>query len=650
MSAILLGLLLILLIGATACQLARSFQSPASFIVAAFFFTWAEVVLVGFALSSLHLLNSIGAWIIGAAIGLAVAKLLHGFLPTGAIPNIHRIAGVALEQWRVVSFWQKLVLSLLVAAAVIVSGLNFALAVAVAPSCWDTLTYHLPRVAYFLQFGSLDYFPANYIYQNAHVKNGSLLLIFAFLGSGRSENVMQLVQFVAWWVGAVSVYGLARNAGSGRFESVVCGLLFLLLTECTMEASTCQNDLLVAVCGAGAAYFILEFRNSKKIWLAGLPIGLGLGTKVSFLPVFAPLFLVTLVAISSAPLRWVRRAIVLLVGIVASIVLFSLPAGYATNFQRFGNPVGPPGMIALDSNANRSIPQLFEIGGLNLVRLGFDFFSLDGFPKTEPFLAIQRWMRAAPTALADHTIGSQLKKPETPGPPPFDLGRLPVANENESSWGPLGFLLIWPSVLLVVCRRIGTRIEAALAGAAIAFTCTIAIMHPYDPWMGRFLLSAAPFACAATGSTIRAGSLHARWRYWIALVVAIGSFASFSAVFFCTGRSVLPTKERAGIFALDRLTQMTVRRKGYHQAIQAFDALTPRDATVAVLLPGDSYEFPLFGKGLTRRLLPATSQWKERRTFPETARYVLFSNQILAPEQTDVPLGRDWYLRCFKHE
>ena len=219
MSAILLGLLLILLVGATACQLARSFESPASFIVAAFFLTWAEVVLLGFALSSLHLLNSIGAWIISAAIGLAVTKLLHGFLPSATIPNIHRIARIVLENWRVISFWQKLVLGLLVAAAVIVGALNFALAVAVAPFCWDTLTYHLPRVAYFLQFGSLDYFPANYFYQNAHVKNGSLLLIFAFLGSGRRENAMQLVQFIAWWVGAVSVYGLARNAGSNASKA-----------------------------------------------------------------------------------------------------------------------------------------------------------------------------------------------------------------------------------------------------------------------------------------------------------------------------------------------------------------------------------------------------------------------------------------------
>jgi hypothetical protein len=302
-------------------------------------------------------------------------------------------------------------------------------------------------------------------------------------------------------------------------------------------------------------------------------------------------------------------------------------------------------MIALDSNVNRSIPQLVEIGGLNLVRMGFDFYSLDGVPKTEPFLAVQRWMRAGPTALADGLIGAQLKRPEIPDVPAFRLERLPTANENLSYWGPLGFLFIWPSVLLVVCRCIGTRIEAVMAGAAITFTCALAFIHPYDPWMGRFLLSAAPLACAATGSTISASFRSRYWRYWIALVVAIGSFAAVSAVLFCSGRPVFPTKERASIFTLDRLSQMTIRHKGYREAIQAFDALTPRDATIAVLLPGDSYEFPLFGKGLTRRLLPAVTEWSQRRRFPEAAQYALFSTEILPPEQTDIPLGCDWYLR-----
>jgi hypothetical protein len=129
------------------------------------------------------------------------------------------------------------------------------------------------------------------------------------------------------------------------------------------------------------------------------------------------------------------------------------------------------------------------------------------------------------------------------------------------------------------------------------------------------------------------------------LVFAIGSFAAVSAVLFCSGRPVFSSKETTSIFTLDRLSQMTVRHKGYRPAIQSFDALTPRDATVAVLLPGDSYEFPLFGKGLTRRLLPARTEWSERRTFPEAAQYVLFSNEILSQEQTDIPLGRDWYLR-----
>jgi len=649
MIAILMGVMLMLIVVVTVWQLARSFQSPTAFIIAGFFFVWADVVLIGFALSALHTLNSALAWIGGAALGLIVTTLLCKSLQPATALNVVRIAEIALTEWRAIFSYQKVILNLLVAAAAIVIAINFAMAVAVAPSCWDTLTYHLPRVAYYLQFGSLDYFPANYSYQNAHAKDGSLLLIFAFLGSGRHENAMQLVQFVAWCIGAVVVYGLVRKAASSRFTSVVCGLLFLLLTECVMEASTSQNDLLVAVCGGAAAFFVLELRESKQIWLAGLPVGLGLGTKISFLPLLASLFVIVFV-IPGPRIERIRRIFLLLVGIFACIVLFSLPAGYAASFRRFGNPIGPPTMIALDSNANRSVSESIKMGGMNLVRFGFDFFSLDGLPKAEPILTLQRWMRAGPIALAKHTIGTQIEQSDDPNLPSFKLERLPKADEDSSYWGPFGFLLIWPSVLLVTYRCVGTRTEAVLAGAAIAFMCAFAVMHPYDPSVGRLLLGAAPFACAATGSTIAAGCCARYLRYWITAVVVIGSFAAVCAAAFRSGRPVLAFREGPSIFALDRLSQMTVRHPAYRQAVQKFDAIIPRDATVAVLLPGDSYEFPLFGKGFTRRLLPAVIEWRERRTLPVPAQYVLFSNEILAPEQTDISLGQDWYLRVKKHE
>ena len=133
--------------------------------------------------------------------------------------------------------------------------------------------------------------------------------------------------------------------------------------------------------------------------------------------------------------------ILLLIGVIASMASLSLPAGYAANFRRFGNPVGPTEMIAADSNANRSIPQLAEIGGLNLVRMGFDFYSLDGFPDVEPFLTVQRWMRAGPISLAHHIFGAPLERPENPDLPAFRLERLPKTNENSSYWGLSGFFL-----------------------------------------------------------------------------------------------------------------------------------------------------------------------------------------------------------------
>lgn len=645
MIAIFLGLLLMGLVVTTAWRLACSFQSITTIVITAFFFAWAEIVLIGFSLSALHLLNSTLAWVCGAMLGFVVTKLSCRFLPPATSLDVTRVTEIARKEWSALSLFQKLVLGSLAIAAVIALAANFALAVAVAPSCWDTLTYHLPRVAYFLQFGSLDYFPANYVYQNAHAKDGSLLLMFAFLGSGRHENAMQFVQFVGWCIGAATVYGLARKAGSSRFASTVCGLLFMLLPECVMEASTCQNDLLVAVCGAGAAYLIFDLRNARELWLAGLPVGLGFGTKISFLPTFVSL---VIVVVSILPGLRIRRVVVLLVGIVASISLFSLPAGYAANFRRFGNPVGTPTLIAMDSNANRSALQTIKLGEINLVRFGFEFFSLDGFPRQKSLLLVQHWMRAGPAALAERMIGPRLQTRDMPNLPAFDLERRPKASEDSSYWGPLGFLFIWPIVFLIACRTVGTRAEAGLALAAIAFVCALAVIHPYDPTVGRFMLSAAPFACAAAGSTIMVAFRKQYSRYWIVAVVVLGAFAAICGALFRSGRSFLPFRETPSIFALDRLSQMTVRHPAYRQALHMFDAITPRDATVAVLLPPDSYEFPLFGEGLTRRLLPATTEWRERGALPESAQYAIFSTEILSPDQTDIALGQDWYLRRLK--
>jgi hypothetical protein len=107
--------------------------------------------------------------------------------------------------------------------------------------------------------------------------------------------------------------------------------------------------------------------------------------------------------------------------------------------------------------------------------------------------------------------------------------------------------------------------------------------------------------------------------------------------------------DRPSLFRLDRIGQMMQNRIDYEPAVRRFDAIVPRAATVAVCLPPDSFEYPLFGDGLTRRLLPINSFRLGRLPVPSDAEYLLYAADLEPHEPGDVHLGADWYLRRLSH-
>lgn len=86
-------------------------------------------------------------------------------------------------------------------------------------------------------------------------------------------------------------------------------------------------------------------------------------------------------------------------------------------------------------------------------------------------------------------------------------------------------------------------------------------------------------------------------------------------------------------------------RTSYEDAVRRFDAIVPADAVVAVLLEPASFEYPLFGRGLTRRLIPINSFRSGRQPVPSDAEYLVFGSGLEPPRSGDVHLGSDWYLR-----
>ena len=80
------------------------------------------------------------------------------------------------------------------------------------------------------------------------------------------------------------------------------------------------------------------------------------------------------------------------------------------------------------------------------------------------------------------------------------------------------------------------------------------------------------------------------------------------------------------------------------------DSLVPADANVAVFLYPNTFEYPLFGKYLTRKIVSINSFYKGLLPIPTDSQYLLYAKGYPCALPEDVHLGADWYLRSLSND
>jgi len=546
---------------------------------------------------------------------------------------------------------------------------NLVLVIFTAPGTWDCMSYHLARAAYYLQQGSFESYGADYWAQTVHPRNAAALTLF-FLGIVGSENLTQAVQYAAWWASAFAVFGVARRSGISVRGSLFAALLFMLLTICLMEAGTAQNDLLLAACLGASLHYLLSCRKDPRLRnfaLFGAGLGMAVGTKASALLVLPSLALIG---------WWVllrrgkedgeslpgRRA--LAAGAGAALIpfcLFTLPSGYLENQKLFGHPLAPGAVREEHSFEGTPASSILEQGLLNVARYGFDFLSLDGVPASRAADSVHEAIRFLPQKLVavlgidpESTAGARA---------PFSGDGPPESHEDTSYWGIFGFALILPLSFLVLLRLLKAPgrggAGAVLAWAGLLYFLAQCFSGPYDPWRGRYFIALGLFLAPIGGAFLETRKSRI-WNGYATLVVLIGSLAALTAVACRDHRPILPVSD--SVFQMDRIEQMTAnvvlpkRRDLLEQALRKFEEKVPSDAVVATFIQGNSYEYPLFGNGLTRRIIPLNSFLDGPRPVPGEAEYLLFdSTSHIPPMKDDIPLGPHpgrkrpfWFLRPLK--
>lgn len=161
------------------------------------------------------------------------------------------------------------------------------------PNNWDSLTYHMSRIMYWLGNESVAFFPTHIIrelYQpplteyyilNINVLNGNDYL-------ANSVQLFFLIQIL------FVVYALLGFLGISRFWKLLALLLIITIPAVELQSTTTKNDIVCAFYILATIYFgikIVQSNSLRDYFFIGLAIGLGLLTKGTAYLFLAPVLL-----------------------------------------------------------------------------------------------------------------------------------------------------------------------------------------------------------------------------------------------------------------------------------------------------------------------------------------------------------------------
>jgi hypothetical protein len=232
------------------------------------------------------------------------------------------------------------------------------------PQTWDSLNYHMSRVAHWTQMKAVQHYPTGIEVQNNMPPGAEYFVMHTYVLS-QGDKWVNFVQWFAMLGSLVGVSWIARQLGVNRFGQLLAAVFAATIPMGIVQASSTMTDYVVSfwmVCVASETIAIWRGqRGWIEVTLVSLAAGLAILTKptaYAFLLPFACLVLWSLV-------RNMKFKRVLGYGLIAILLVMLVIGGHFTRNQLlYNNPIGAPDRF--DQHAN----QVLSLRGLlsNLIR------------------------------------------------------------------------------------------------------------------------------------------------------------------------------------------------------------------------------------------------------------------------------------------
>jgi hypothetical protein len=554
--------------------------------VAAEFLVWASTE----GLSLFQLLGRPGVAVVwGLALAAALACTCWASLPRATLPG----GWPALAALAVIAFP--------------VTG-AFVSAVFGPPNMVDVATYHMPRVIYWLQDGSVRFFPTGY-YQQISLQplmEYGMAQMYALAGGDR---FVQLVQWAAF-LGSIGCSAIvARRLGGGVAAGWMAAVFSALLPMAVLQASGAKPDLDVGFWLLAATAFALE--ATEEGWARSASVGTGLAVGFAFATkgtayVMAPGLAVGLLLGAAPAIRrnWTRA----LPLVAVAAILVNAPHAYR-NWRLNGHPLGDG---TADEAGQHYGNQRIDLGVVasNLMRNA----------------ALEITLRPAwSDAIYEAVLAAHAKLGLDPNDPATtwettEYKPAYVSNHEGVAASVRHTLLLGLAVLWLIWRRRLDVTTGLVVGAGIALVL-FCLVFKWQPWHARMHLPLYMAVCPVLG--LWAATALPRW-----LAAVLLLWLTFSLWPRVVHNSLRPLGGDRSAVTTERYEQFFVDLPWFEDSYRLAADLVARSGCrrVGVDISIMSPEYPLLER--IRELAPDTvfrhvgvtnssAKYEDRAPFPE---------------------------------
>jgi hypothetical protein len=264
------------------------------FLLTAFFkrksgASWREAVILSFV--------SCGVLIFLSTEILSLFQAFH-FKSLCAVWGLAVAAAAGLNVWcRGNSSWdlpdirsftlrEKALLVFIVLESAVLAALAFGL----PPATWDGMTYHMSRVAHWVQNQTVAYYPTNIVRQ-LFVNPFAEYWIAHFQILSKGDYFANGVQWLSMVGSLVGISLIAKELGHGRLGQILSAFLVVTLPMAVIEASSTQNDFVATLWTVITVYYMLKNAHEltlKNTILCALAGALAFYTKGSTIFILVP--------------------------------------------------------------------------------------------------------------------------------------------------------------------------------------------------------------------------------------------------------------------------------------------------------------------------------------------------------------------------